>query len=236
MPENQPQNNENDTSCYTCVAMCPYCAHNSKKYGFSKSGQQRYQCRSCFKTFINVYLKKALSKQLDNEIIILLKEGCGIRSIGRILAISAVTVLRRIKHIVKRLKKPSISFGKEYELDELCTYVNRKTHKRWIVYAIRKDTKQVVDFAIGSRTNNTLRNVTDTLILSNASKVFTDKLPNYKSLLPSTIHSTKYRGTNHIERKNLTLRTHLKRLSRRTICFSKSTAMLQACLMIYFFS
>lgn len=145
------------------------------------------------------------------------------------------TVLRKIKHIAKQLKKPLIPFGKEYELDELCTYVKRKMRKHWIVYAIRKDTRQIVDFAIGSRTNNTLRKVTDTLIWSNASKVFTDKLPNYKSLLPSSIYSIKYRGMNHIERKNLTLRTHLKRLSRRTICFSKSTAMLQACLMIYFF-
>jgi len=223
------------TSCYTRVAICPYYNSNSKRYGFTQSGQQRYQCKNCFKTFINVYLKKALSKQLDNEIVILLKEGCGIRSIGRILAISAVTVLRRIKHIAKQLKKPLISFGKEYELDEICTYIKRKSRKRWVVYAIRKDTKQVVDFTIGSRTNRTLSKVTHTLILSNAAKVFTDKLPNYKYLLPATIHATQYRGTNHIERKNLTLRTHLKRLNRRTICFSRSIAMLHACLMICFF-
>lgn len=171
---------------------------------------------------------------MDNEIVILLKEGCGIRSIGRIPGISAVTVLRRIKTISKQLAKPIISFGKEYELDELCTFVKSKIRKRWIVYAIRKDTKQVVDFAIGRRTNRKLRKITDTLILSNAAKVFTYKLPNYKHLLPATIHSTKYRGANHIERKNLTLRTHLKRLSSRTICFSRSTAMLHACLKIYF--
>jgi len=165
-----------------------------------------------------------------------LKEGCGIRSIGRILTISAVTVLRKIKAVAKQLPKPLISFGKEYEMDELYTFVKSKSRKRWIVYAIRKDTKQVVDFAIGSRTNRTLRKITDTLILSNAAKVFTDKLPNYKSLLPTSIHATLYRETNHIERKNLTLRTHLKRLSRRTICFSRSISMLHACLMIYFFS
>ena len=124
--------------------------------------------------------------------------------------------------------------GKEYELDEMCTYIKSKQRKRWIVYAIRKDTRAVVDFSIGSRTNITLKRVTDTLVLSNELKVFTDKLPNYKSLLPRSIHSTKYRGTNHIERKNLTLRTHLKRLSRRTICFSRSESMLSACLKIYF--
>jgi insertion element IS1 protein InsB len=41
-------------------------------------------------------------------------------------------------------------------------------------------------------------------------------------------------STNHIERFNLTLRTHLKRLNRRTICFSRSLVLLNAILKIYF--
>uniref|UniRef100_UPI0038B39A68 IS1 family transposase n=1 Tax=Flavobacterium soli TaxID=344881 RepID=UPI0038B39A68 len=43
-------------------------------------------------------------------------------------------------------------------------------------------------------------------------------------------------GTNHIERNNLTLRTHLKRLNRRAICFSKSLIVLVFVLKIYFWS
>ncbi|MBS1665188.1 MAG: hypothetical protein JST68_29350 [Bacteroidetes bacterium] len=39
---------------------------------------------------------------------------------------------------------------------------------------------------------------------------------------------------NRSERKNLTLRTHLKRLSCRTFCFSKSLSMLESCLKLYF--
>ncbi|MBL7705484.1 MAG: IS1 family transposase [Taibaiella sp.] len=220
--------------------MCPYCFSHCINHGSSSSGNKRYRCKSCKRTHSKVYTLNACKQSIAEKVTSLLKEGCGIRSIGRILRISAVTVLRKIKAIAKQLKKPLISFGKEYEMDELCTFVKRKSRKRWIVYAIRKDTKQVVDFTIGSRTNSTLKKVTDTLILSKAVKVFTDKLPNYRSfyrsLLPNSIHSTKYRGTNHIERKNLTLRTHLKRLSRRTICFSKNMVMLHACLMIYFFS
>ncbi|WP_343791129.1 IS1 family transposase, partial [Wandonia haliotis] len=37
-----------------------------------------------------------------------------------------------------------------------------------------------------------------------------------------------------IERKNLTLRTHVKRLNRRTICYSKSLLTLSAIMRIYF--
>lgn len=116
----------------------------------------------------------------------------------------------------------------------MCTYVGSKSQMQWVVYAIRKDTKEVIDFTVGSRTNNTLKRVTDTLILSKAKKIYTDKLKQYATLILRNIHSTRLHGTNHIERKNLTLRTHLKRLNRRSICFSKSASMLSACLRIYF--
>lgn len=214
--------------------MCPYCFSPCINYGTSSSGNKRYRCNSCKRTHSKHYSYKACCLRISDKIKRLLKEGCGILSISRLLKIGSNTVLRKIKAIASRITKPMISLGQEYELDELCTYVKSKTRKCWIAYAIRKDTKEVVDFSIGNRTNTTLRKVTDTLILSNAIRVFRDKLPHYSSLLPSNIHSTKYRCTNHIERKNLSLRTHLKRLSRRTICFSKSAAMLTACLKIYF--
>lgn len=214
--------------------MCPYCSSSCISHGTSSTGNKRYRCKICKRTHSKRYNYKACCHNTSDKVRNLTKEGCGIRSISRLLRIGVNTVLRKLRYIANQTMKPILSFGKEYELDEMCTYVKSKTRKRWIVYAIRKDTREVVDFSIGSRTNKTLKRLTDTLILSNALKVFTDKLPNYKSLLPSSIHSTKYRGTNHIERKNLTLRTHLKRLSRRTICFSKSDRMLVACLRIYF--
>ena len=127
-----------------------------------------------------------------------------------------------------------IAMGKEYEVDELCTYIGNKGRKRWVAYALEKKTKKVVSFVVGTRTKKTLELVTKTLILSNATKIFTDKLNIYKSLIPPEIHTTKQYSINHIERMNLTLRTHLKRLNRRTICYSKSILMLVACLRIYF--
>ncbi len=64
--------------------------------------------------------------------------------------------------------------------------------------------------------------------------IFTDKLKGYQSLIPPSIHRIVRYGTKNIERANLTLRTHLKRLSRKTICFSRSEIMLKAVLKIYF--
>ena len=95
-------------------------------------------------------------------------------------------------------------------------------------------TREVVSFVVGKRTNKTLKCITNTLILSEAKRIHTDKLRSYRSLIPQSIHKTKQFGTNHIERMNLTLRTHLKRLNRRTICFSKKQKYLEAHLRIYF--
>jgi insertion element IS1 protein InsB len=169
-----------------CIHCNNYCVKNGTVYG-----KQRYQCKSCKRSFVNVYTYKAYEKQANNFIKAHIKEGCGIRSIARLASISPKTVLKRIIAIAKTIIKPFILFGKEYELDELRTYVKKKTRLLWIVYAIRKDIQQVTDFAVGSRTGNTLKLVTDTLLLSQATKVYTDKLQLYNYLLPEEIHSTR---------------------------------------------
>ncbi|MDO3425475.1 IS1 family transposase [Chryseobacterium sp. APV1] len=162
------------------------------------------------------------------------KEGTGIRSTARLLKISPTTLLTRIITIAKKIVQPSIPKGKTYQVDEMRTYVKRKDKLIWIVYALEKQTNKVVSFHVGRRTNQTLKKVITSLELSEAEKNITDKLKNYNYLIRPEIHSTKFRGINHIERKNLTLRTHLKRLNRKTICFSKSLYILNAILKIYF--
>lgn len=118
-------------------------------------------------------------------------------------------------------------------MDEIRTFIGRKSNLRWIPYAIERVSGNVVAFNVGNRSNKTLQSVIDTLLLAKAQIIHTDKLKNYKYLIPAPVHSTKYRATNGIERHNLTMRTHLKRLTRRSICFSKNEAMLTASFAIY---
>jgi IS1 family transposase len=72
-----------------------------------------------------------------------------------------------------------------------------------------------------------------TLQLSEAQKIYTDQLKHYRFLIEKNIHKTKSRMTNHLERMHLNLRTHLKRLNRRSIGFSRSLVMLISILKIY---
>ena len=227
--------NYNMCSKVSDTKICPSC-YSSKivKNGKTKTKKQQYFCKNCNKRFLDFYTYQAYRYGINNDIIALTKEGAGIRSTARLLKISPTTLLTRIITIAKKVVQPSIPKGKIYQVDEIRTYVIRKDKLIWIVYALEKQTKNVVSFNIGRRTNQTLKKVITSLELSEAEKIITDKLKKYKFLINPEIHSTKFRGINHIERKNLTLRTHLKRLNRKTICFSKSVVILNAILRIYF--
>ncbi|MBX2916852.1 MAG: IS1 family transposase [Cyclobacteriaceae bacterium] len=165
----------------------------------------------------------------------LLIEGTGIRGISRVLRISLPTVIERIKRITKAIQKPySFLRNRIYEIDELWTYIGKKTNEVWIMYMIDRHTKSVIDFRVGSRTKENIQTLTGQVLYMHPKRICTDGLNIYRSLVPGEVHHTGQLSARHIERKNLSMRTHLKRLNRKTICFSRSKEMLEACLRIYF--
>ncbi len=219
------------------IQICSSCySKNTIKNGATKTKKQQYICKNCNKRFIDFYSYKAYKKNINSKIIQLTKEGLGIRRTARVLRISTTTLLRRIIKIAASIDQPQISFHQSYELDEMRFFIRKKSNLQWLAYAINKRTKTIAGFYIGKRTNKTLNSVIKTLINSHPEKIYTDKLKNYRYLIPEKIHQTKRFGTNSIERKNLSIRTHLKRLNRKTICFSKSIVILESVLKIYFWT
>ena len=215
------------------IERCRHCQSETIKFG-KFNGRQRQRCKTCKKTQLEDYINRACQHDINPSIVAHLKEGCGIRSIARLLHISATTVIARIQKIANSIKKPAIKTERIYEVDELKTYVKKKTNDYWVIYAIDKDSGAVVDLKVGKRNKKNIKRVTDTLLLAECRHIYTDKLDIYGYVIPKKLHCTRRYGTNHIERKNLTLRTHLKRLNRKTISFSKSLLMPEACLKIYF--
>jgi insertion element IS1 protein InsB len=212
---------------------CRYCGSLTIKFG--KAGaSQRYRCKSCRKIQLDAYVKHAYEASVNSNIAAHVKEGCGIGGIARLLSISAGTVITRIKTIAGNIKKPAIATCRTYEVDELKTYIKKKTNDYWVIHAFDKESRQVVDFKVGKRTKKNIKRVTDTLLLAECKQIHTDGLDIYGFVIPKNVRRVKRYGTNRIERKNLSLRTHLKRLNRKTICYSKSLLMLEACLKIYF--
>jgi len=215
--------------------ICPHCtAPTLIKNGFTANQKQQFYCKTCTKRCIDFYSSKGCRKEINANIIMLIKEGMGIRSMARFLSISTTTLLKRILLIANGVQSPPISSGQIYEVDEMRTFLRHKGKVIWIVYALDRINKNVISFAVGSRTKKTLNQVIQTTLLSNPKRIYTDGLNLYKFLIHKTFHKVTSFGTNRIERKNLSLRTHLKRLNRRSICFSKSLLVLNAVLRIYF--
>jgi insertion element IS1 protein InsB len=214
---------------------CKNCDANCIKKGKQANGLQRYYCKACKKSQQANYKYAACSPKVIRLIPRLLCNSVGIRGIARVLEIGVNTVVRHITKTVDKIEKPSIPMEREsFEMDELRTYVGYKGNEYWVAYALCSQTKEVIDFTVGKRNKRVLRTVVNTLLLSGVKKIKTDKLNIYQTLIPKELHESNAYNINHIERHNLNLRTHLKRISRRTICFNKSVKMLTACLRIYF--
>ena len=134
-----------------------------------------------------------------------------------------------------RIKPPVFSdFRCKFEVDEMWTFIGSKNEMTWVTYAIERKTKTVIDFFVGTKSKKNIKPLMDKVLALQPVRIYTDRLNIYPPLIPKEIHRVFNYCTNIIERKNLTLRTHIKRLSRRTICFSKKQEYLEAHLKIYF--
>ena len=173
---------------------CKYCGGTCVKDGTQNNGRQRYKCKSCHRKQQALYSYNAYQKGINDEIVTWTKEGVGIRSTARILNISPTTLLSRIVQIAHTISRPPVINQRTYEVDEIKSFVRRKSEHIWIAYALDRKSKQVVSYNIGLRTNATLNVVLETLRLSDAKRVYTDRLRNYRSLIETKIHRTSLYG------------------------------------------
>lgn len=108
------------------------------------------------------------------------------------------------------------------ETDEQWSFVQNKRQQRWLWYALDKLTGRVIAYTFGQRTDASLKKLLTLLKGFDIRFWFTDDWGSYKRLLPPEKHIVSKKFTQMIERRNLNLRTRIKRLMRKTICFSKS--------------
>nr|VFJ48065.1 MAG: insertion element IS1 protein InsB [Candidatus Kentron sp. FM] len=105
------------------------------------------------------------------------------------------------------------------------SYVKSKDNQRWLWYAIDTATHTVLAHVFGRRTDETFLKLKSLLEPFGIATFYTDNLGAYERHLGTSEHIVGKRNTQRIERKNLTFRTRIKRLARKTICFSKSVKM-----------
>lgn len=126
--------------------------------------QQTYKYLACYKT-------------TNQSITRLLVEGLGIRSIARVLKISITTVIRRIKGIARLVNKPFAVIRRGiYEIDELWTFIGKKSNETWIAYSLERRGRKVIDFKVGARSIENLKSLTENVLTGDPKKICTDGL------------------------------------------------------------
>jgi len=109
----------------------------------------------------------------------------------------------------------------EAELDEMWSYVGHKHHPRWLWHAIDHTSGEILAYVFGDRKDTVFLELKALLEPFGITRFYTDGWGAYERHLFSQQQVIGKENTQRIERKHLTLRTRIKRLVRKTICFSK---------------
>ena len=113
----------------------------------------------------------------------------------------------------------------EAEMDEMWSFVQKKGQQRWLWHAIDHATGAVLAYVLGSHEDRAFLKLQSLLAPFHITRFYTDDWGAYQRHLLEEQHEIGKKNTQKIERKHLTLRARIKRLARKTICFSKSTQM-----------
>ena len=118
-----------------------------------------------------------------------------------------------------------IRLADEAEVDGMWSYVGRQNDQRWLWHAIDHRTGKVLAYVFGRRQDEVFLKLKALLEPFGITRYYSDYWGAYTRHLDAAEHEPGKRNTQQIERKHLTLRTRIKRLARKTICFSKSIQM-----------
>jgi len=214
---------------------CPHCTGNDLvKNGKSENATQRWRCNHCKKSFRLDYRYNARKPGMKEKIIEMTLNSSGVRDIERVLKVHRDTVTSVLKKTLKtnpyfltteekgNLARLEIGIKCSSEMDEFWSFVGNKSNQRWTWYAIEKNSGRILAWHNGKRQDKDFLILWDLLKPFGIDRYYTDDWGSYSKYIPAEKHQIGKDQTWKIERKNLNFRTHIKRLNRKTICFSKN--------------
>jgi insertion element IS1 protein InsB len=225
---------------------CPHCQSDQiVKRGKTARGTQRYLCQNtlCVRgSFLLDSCNRGCLPEVKQTIIDMSLNASGVRDTARSLHICPNTVLRELKKkatalesvntaLLRTLNPAEVAWDverageAEAEMDEMWSFVGHKGNPRWLWHAIDHHTGKVLAYVFGRRKDDVFLQLKARLEPFGLTRYSTDHWGAYTRHLDPDEHCPGKRNTQKIERKHLTLRTRMKRLVRKTICFSKTTQM-----------
>ena len=220
--------------CFEEIA-CPSCSsRNIKKNGTTANRKQKYRCKDCHRQFITQYSYHGCRPFIRDLIVPMTMNSSGVRDIARVLSVSTNTVLKTIRERAAGVREPQVPPRiKHLEIDEFWSFIKDKSQQCWCWYSLNRATTRIAAYVLGRRTDASCQRLSDKLAACAVENFYTDDWQSYAKILPAERHTISKAETLNIERHNLNFRTHLKRLHRRTICFSKSDEMHAAVIKLY---
>ena len=214
----------------TQIEKCPNrCSENTVKNGFTRHKNQRVLCSDCGKSLVLNRKKKSYpdSSALVRSFI----ERLSLCGVSRIFAISYYRVYHELNLTCLLLPnfKTQVADCKNnkyvLEFDELCGFCGKKENKQWLWAALCKQTRQIVAYVIGDRSELTFKRLLRKIPLAYLRcKSYSDFWKSYKILCSKGNHRQVGKGsgkTNHIERYWATLRARITRYVRKSLSFSR---------------
>jgi insertion element IS1 protein InsB len=125
-----------------------------------------------------------------------------------------------VEHLQMKALETAIYYTAE--MDEFWSFVGNKRNQRWTWYAMDKQSGIILACHNGGRTDADFLKLYAYLSQIPVNCYYTDNWGAYSKHLPLEQHYIGKDQTWKIERKNLNFRIHLKRLSRKTVCYSKN--------------
>ena len=107
------------------------------------------------------------------------------------------------------------------EMDEMWSFYHDKAHQVWLWWAVEHNTNTPLAYTFGTREHKYLDELLALLKPFHIGTVYADGNSAYSDKIPQQNLIVGKKNTQKIERNHLTLRTRIKRLTRKTICFSK---------------
>ena len=195
--------------CETCKAECV-------KFGTHRNGLRRFRCQTCKKTYTEAHQKPLgeMTLPMDKAVLVLklLVEGASIRSIERITEVHRDTITRLMVQVSEKCEKIMAKYVRniaveDVECDEIWAYVGKKEgHKTdqeandgslgdaYCFVAIERNTKLVLNFALGRRNQQTtdafIEGLRDTVKPGHRFQITTDGFVPYISAITTTLGHT----------------------------------------------
>ena len=202
---------------------CPHCRGTKVvRNGWKRNGRQNFLCKACGKQFQAQYVYKGCVVENRELVLKMLCRGSGIRDCEAVTGVSHSTVLSLIKAAAGAITlKPEKHHYRRVQIDEQWSYVGHKEKKVWMLYAYAVDEDEIIAFTMGKRSAAAVRNLFVKLKALTVELFLTDDWEAFQSVLPKQRHLIGKQHTKAIEGVNTFFRTRVRRLARRTVCFSK---------------